>query len=99
MSDNSGMPLVGERRQFGRYNLLFRFASGGMADVYLGRLVGEDGFERQVALKVIHEHLSKEENFVKMFIDEARLASRISHPNVALTLDLGRVGKTHFIAM
>jgi eukaryotic-like serine/threonine-protein kinase len=97
MSDSSGTPL--ERRPFGRYSLLYRFASGGMADVYLGRLVGEDGFERRVALKVIHDHLSKEENFVKMFIDEARLASRITHPNVALTLDLGKVGKTHFIAM
>jgi serine/threonine-protein kinase len=70
-----------------------------MADLHLARLTGEDGFERLVAVKVIHEHLSRQPEFVKMFIDEARLASRISHPNVALTLDLGRVGQKHFIAM
>ena len=89
----------GAARRFGRYRLLYRFASGGMADLYLARLTGEEGFERLVAIKVIHEHLTREPEFVKMFIDEARLASRISHPNVALTLDLGRVGNKHFIAM
>ena len=89
----------GTARRFGRYRLLYRFASGGMADLYLARLTGEEGFERLVAIKVIHEHLTREPEFVKMFIDEARLASRISHPNVALTLDLGRVGNKHFIAM
>jgi serine/threonine-protein kinase len=93
------MPVLGHRRHFGRYQLLYRFATGGMAEVFLGRLSGEDGFERLVALKIIHEHLSRQPEFVKMFIDEARLASRITHPNVAMTLDLGRVGTTHFIAM
>jgi serine/threonine protein kinase len=87
------------RRWFGRYELLFRFASGGMADLFLARLVGEEGFERPVAVKLIHEHLGREEQFIKMFIDEARLASRISHPNVVLTLDLGRVESRYFIAM
>jgi len=93
------LPVSMGSRQFGRYQLLYRFASGGMAQVYLGRLSGEEGFERLVALKVIHEHLSMHPEFVKMFIDEARLVSRITHPNVAMTLDLGRVGNTHFIAM
>jgi serine/threonine protein kinase len=86
-------------RRLGRYSLLYRLASGGMADLYLARLEGEEGFKRIVAIKVIHSHLSQQEQFVKMFIDEARLASRISHPNVALTLDLGRVESKHFIAM
>jgi len=86
-------------RRFGRYEILHRFASGGMADLYLARLSGEEGFERIMALKVIRSHLSAEPEFVKMFIDEARLASRISHPNVALTFDLGLVDGTHFIAM
>jgi serine/threonine-protein kinase len=86
-------------RRFGRYQLLHKFASGGMADVYLARMSGEEGFERLVAVKVIHAHLIQQPEFVKMFIDEARLASRISHPNVALTLDLGRVAQTHYIAM
>ncbi|MCK5799326.1 MAG: serine/threonine protein kinase [Deltaproteobacteria bacterium] len=79
--------------------MLYRFAAGGMAQVFLGRLTGEDGFESLVALKVIHEHLTDQPEFVKMFIDEARLVSRISHPNVAMTLELGRVNKTHFMAM
>jgi hypothetical protein len=70
-----------------------------MGEIYLARMTGEDGFERLVAVKVIHEHLTVQPQFVKMFIDEARLASRISHPNVAMTLDLGRAGASHFIAM
>jgi serine/threonine protein kinase len=89
----------GALRRFGRYLLLYRFASGGMANVYVGRLRGAEGFEKLVAVKVIHEHLTDNEQFVKMFIDEARLASRISHPNVAQTLELGRVHETYYIAM
>ncbi len=86
-------------RKLGRYSLLYRFAIGGMGEIYLARMTGEDGFERLVAVKVIHEHLTVQPQFVKMFIDEARLASRLSHPNVAMTLDLGRSGASHFIAM
>jgi len=86
-------------RRIGRYDLLYRFATGGMADIYLARLSGEEGVERLMAVKVIHSHLVSEREFVKMFIDEARLASRISHPNVATTFELGRVGGTHFIVM
>jgi eukaryotic-like serine/threonine-protein kinase len=70
-----------------------------MGDVYLARLTGQEGFQRLVAIKLIHEHLTNQPQFVKMFIDEARLASRITHPNVAMTLDLGKVDRTHFIAM
>ncbi|MBW2731347.1 MAG: serine/threonine protein kinase [Deltaproteobacteria bacterium] len=69
------------------------------AELYLGRLFGAEGFEKLVALKVIHSHLTEQEEFVKMFIDEARLASRIDHPNVAHILELGKVEQTHFIAM
>jgi len=87
------------KRHFGRYRLLYRFASGGMAQVYLARLSGADGFEKLVAIKVIHQHLTEQEEFVKMFIDEARLASRIAHPNVVQIIELGKVEQTHFIAM
>jgi serine/threonine-protein kinase len=89
----------GALKRFGRYRLLYRFATGGMANIYVGRLRGAEGFEKLVAVKAIHEHLTDNEEFVKMFIDEARLASRITHPNVAQTLELGRVDETHFIAM
>jgi serine/threonine-protein kinase len=89
----------GRKREFGRYQLLYRFASGGMAQIYLGRLSGAEGFEKLVALKIIHQHLTEQEEFVKMFIDEARLASRIAHPNVVQILELGKVFNTHYIAM
>ena len=86
-------------RQFGRYALLCRLASGGMASLYLARAVGPDGFEKQVAIKRIHEHLAEDADFVTMFVDEARLAARITHPNVVQVLELGQVGRSLFMAM
>ncbi len=72
----------------GRYELLDMIASGGMATVHLGRAVGAGGFERLVAIKTMHPHLSSEPEFVAMFLDEARLAARIRHPNVVGTIDI-----------
>jgi eukaryotic-like serine/threonine-protein kinase len=72
----------------GRYAVSSEIASGGMAVVYLGRLLGPIGFSRTVAIKRLHPHLAKEEEFVRMFLDEARLAARIQHPNVVDTLDV-----------
>jgi eukaryotic-like serine/threonine-protein kinase len=72
----------------GRYELLDTIASGGMATVHLGRAVGAGGFERLVAIKTMHPHLSNEPEFVAMFLDEARLAARIRHPNVVGTIDI-----------
>lgn len=72
----------------GRYELLDTIASGGMATVHLGRAVGAGGFERLVAIKTMHPHLSNEPEFVSMFLDEARLAARIRHPNVVGTIDI-----------
>jgi serine/threonine-protein kinase len=95
-----GLTLLPDReRQLGRYTLLCRLATGGMASLYLARFVGPDGFEKLVAVKRIHEHLTQNPEFVSMFIDEARLAARISHPNVAQILDLGSIEGTYFIAM
>jgi serine/threonine-protein kinase len=88
-----------DKRRFGRYSLLYRFGAGGMANIYLARLLGAQGFEKLIALKVIHDRLAFDPQFVKMFIDEARLASRINHPNVAHTFEFGRVDDTYFIAM
>ena len=87
------------QHRFGRYRLLYRFAAGGMASLYLARLSGTDGFEKIVAIKVMHGHLSRDRELAQMFVDEARLASRISHPNVVQILELGRFGGSHFIAM
>ncbi len=73
-----------------RYELFRELASGGMATVYLGRLRGESGFTRTVAIKRLHAHLAANPQFVTMMIDEARLASRIRHPNVVSTVDVVR---------
>jgi len=86
-------------RQFGRYQLIYRFAAGGMASIFLGRFPGPDGFEKLVAIKRIHPHLTSLPQFVAMFKDEARLAARISHPNVVQVLELGQCNGAHFIAM
>ncbi len=74
--------------RFGRYEVIAEIASGGMATVYLGRVLGAAGFQRLVAIKCLHPHVAKDEEFVGMFMDEARLAARIRHPNVVPTLDL-----------
>lgn len=72
----------------GRYTILGRVASGGMATVYVGRQTGAAGFERIVAIKVCHDHLRRNAHFASMFLEEARLAALIRHPNVVATLDV-----------
>jgi hypothetical protein len=67
-------PMAG--RQLGRYEILTQLASGGMASVYIARSQGVAGFERLVAIKVLHPHLAYEQEFISMFLDEARLAAR-----------------------
>lgn len=71
-----------------RYTLYDEIAAGGMGSVFLGRLFGDAGFERTVAIKKLHPHVAKDPEFVAMFVDEARLASRVQHPNVCNTLDV-----------
>src|SRR6478735_2966696 len=72
----------------GRYALYDKIAAGGMATVHLGRLLGPIGFSRTVAIKRMLPQYVSEPGFVSMFVDEARLASRIRHPNVVPTLDV-----------
>jgi serine/threonine protein kinase len=79
---------MGEGISLGRYTLHRELASGGMASVFIGRLNGPVGFSRTVAIKRLHPHFAKDAEFVKMFVDEARLAARIQHPNVVSTLDV-----------
>jgi serine/threonine-protein kinase len=78
----------GRSATIGRYRIFQRIASGGMASVHFGRLVGEAGFSRTVAIKRLHPHLAEDQSFVATMIDEARLAARIHHPNVVPTLDV-----------
>ncbi|MBX3247433.1 MAG: protein kinase [Myxococcales bacterium] len=87
-------------RQLGRYEVLTQLASGGMAGVYVARAKGVAGFERLVAVKVLHPHLAYEDEFISMFLDEARLAARIRHPNVVPTLDISDTdGDGFFLVM
>ncbi|NUP10925.1 MAG: protein kinase [Polyangiaceae bacterium] len=74
--------------RIGRYEILRELGVGGMARVYLARSQGEGGFERLVAVKLLHDHLAQEQEFVSMFLDEARLAAQIRHPNVVSTIDV-----------
>lgn len=83
----------------GRYLLCDEIASGGMASVHLGRVVGPAGFSRTVAIKKMHPHHASEPEFAAMFLDEARLAARIHHPNVVATLDVVARGRDLFIVM
>ena len=88
-----------EGTKVGRYSLLTRLASGGMANVWLARVDGVGGFQKTVVVKTILPHLAGDPDFVRMFIDEALVASRIQHPNVVNIFDLGESGGSHFIAM
>src|SRR5262245_2018893 len=91
-------PLL-TRRSIGRYELVQRLGHGGMATVYLGRATGSAGFEKLVAIKVIHPHLAAEPEFVEMFLDEARIAAKIQSPHVAGILDLAHDDGLHFMVM
>jgi eukaryotic-like serine/threonine-protein kinase len=86
-------------RTVGRYVVYGEIASGGMATVHFGRLTGLAGFARSVAIKRLHAHFAKDPEFVKMFLDEARLAARITHPNVVATLDVVQSGEELFLVM
>ncbi|MGB5809112.1 MAG: serine/threonine-protein kinase [Polyangiales bacterium] len=85
--------------EFGPYTLIRRLAVGGMAEVFAASVRGVDGFEKTVALKRIHEHLSSDAEFVSMLISEAKLSASLSHPNIVQTFDLGCIDETHFIVM
>jgi len=91
------------RRRFGqrlgRYCLGPLIGSGGAASVYMARLDGPRGFERVLALKLVHEHLLADRDFVAMFLDEANLASRLQHPNIVHGYELGQEDECLFFAM
>jgi eukaryotic-like serine/threonine-protein kinase len=83
----------------GRYELLYPYAQGGMATVWLARVQGKHGFEKLVAVKTILPHLARDEGFRTMFLDEASIASRIRHPNVADIIDLGEERDTIYMVL
>lgn len=101
MTANPGATLdEGERdARMGRYRLVGLLAKGGMAEVYLA-LSGElSGFRTLVVVKRILPHLSSNTEFVDMFFDEARIAARLDHPNIARIIEVGHEGDEYFLAM
>jgi serine/threonine protein kinase len=84
---------------FGKYELIEPLGKGGMAEVWRARIKGPAGFARTVVLKRILPHLAEDESFVSMFLAEARLSAKLSHPNIIQVYELGKVGAEYFIAM
>jgi len=89
----------GEGERLDRFELITELASGGMATVYLARLSGVAGFQRLVAIKRLHPHLAREPEFIEMFLDEARLAARIHHPNVVPIQEVGESDSGYYLVM
>ncbi len=87
------------KRKLDRYELIGELAAGGMATVYLARLAGVGGFQRFVAIKRLHPHLANEEEFIEMFLDEARLAAGIHHPHVVPILEVGQTENGYYLVM
>ena len=85
--------------QFGRYLLVDKIASGGMAEIFRAKLVGVEGFEKNVVIKRIHPYWSERRDFITMLVDEAKLLVHLNHPNIVQVYELGREGETYFIAM
>lgn len=92
MDSSTGIPL-------GRYLLGEKLASGGMGEVFVAVQKGQEGFEKPLAIKLLLPHLIEESHVVKMFMDEARLCARMSHPNIVQILDLGIEEERYFLAM
>lgn len=88
-----------EPKQFGKYQLLDKIAVGGMAELFRAKLTGAQGFEKLIAIKKILPNLSREENLVTAFIDEAKLAALLHHENIIQIYDFGSMDDQYFIAM
>ena len=84
---------------FGKYYLLERINVGGMAEVFKAKAFGVEGFERLVAVKRILPNIAEDEEFITMFIDEAKIAVQLQHANIAQIFDLGKVDDSYFIAL
>lgn len=87
------------RMQFGNYQIIRKIGTGGMAQVFLAERLGLEGFHRRVALKCILPQMTRDERFVQMFINEARLGSQLHHPNIIEIQDFNKVNDVYYIAM
>ncbi|HDS09241.1 MAG TPA: serine/threonine protein kinase [Firmicutes bacterium] len=91
--------MADELHSFGNYEILEKIASGGMASVFLAKRRGMHGFEKIVAIKKILEHLADNEEFLDMFINEAKLAAQLTHQNIVQIFELGKIGNSFFMVM
>jgi len=91
--------LPTEIRKYGKYFLIRKLAEGGMAEIFLAKQVGAEGFERNVVIKRMLPHLSAVQDFVGMFLDEAKLAARLAHPNIVQINDLGLAEGCYYICL
>lgn len=85
--------------QFGKYRLVKKLATGGMAEVFLAKAAGPMGFEKNLVIKRILPHLAEDPRFVEMFLAEARLAALLNHPNIVQIFDFGEFEETYYLAM
>ncbi|MBV8519115.1 MAG: TonB family protein [Acidobacteria bacterium] len=85
--------------KFGQYVLVEKIATGGMAEVWKARMRGVEGFQKIVAIKKILPHLSDNQDFIEMFVDEAKLAAQLNHNNIIHIYDLGKIQSSYYIAM
>jgi serine/threonine protein kinase len=92
-------PTLPRHTQIGPYEILDRLAVGGMAELYLARRVGIEGFQKRVVLKRVLPQLVHDAEFTAMFLNEARLAARLDHPNVVQVLDIGVIDDEFFFVM
>jgi eukaryotic-like serine/threonine-protein kinase len=92
-------PPTADRERFGKYEILRRIAVGGMAEIYLARALGLEGFEKLVVLKRILPQYANNDEFVQMFLDEARVAATLHHSNVVQVYDIGSVDGQYFLSM
>lgn len=82
-----------------RYKVVKRIQAGGMAEVFLGTATSVEGFKKKVAIKRVLPHLAQNKQFIKMFLDEARLGARLNHANIVTVFDIGAAESTYFIVM
>ncbi|HUH03424.1 MAG TPA: tetratricopeptide repeat protein [Kofleriaceae bacterium] len=85
--------------QYGKYQLVRRIGTGGMAEVFLARTSVAQGLHKQLVIKKIHPAFARSRQFISMFVDEAKIALGLNHPNIVQVFDFGQVGDTFFLAM
>ncbi|MCP4748060.1 MAG: serine/threonine protein kinase [Desulfobacteraceae bacterium] len=101
LSEQSSMPMTisSDGNQIGPYRLREKIAQGGMAELFLSDYLRDDGFRRVVVVKKVLPNLAENQDFIKMFIREARLAALLQHPNIVQIYDFGKIQNVYFISM